>query len=94
MLSKAITSQFWLVLVIFKGVSLSLLGLFNVNLCASKIPLLLSPLCVQLFVIVQSPFMVVFPGVKTPSMVVFLYNVILLVVGNPMYGKPLTFNKY
>ena len=29
--------------------------------------------------------MVVFPVVKIPSMVVSLYNVILLVVDNPMY---------
>ena len=34
--------------------------------------------------------MVVFPVLKIPSMVVSLYTVILLVVGNPMYGKPLT----
>ena len=35
--------------------------------------------------------MVVFPVVKIPYMAVSLYNVILLVVGNPMYEKPLTF---
>ena len=35
--------------------------------------------------------MVVFPVVKIPYMVVSLYNVILLVVDNPMCEKPLTF---
>ena len=37
--------------------------------------------------------MVVFPVVKHPSMVVSLYNnVMLLVVDNPMYENPLAFN--
>ena len=51
----------------------------------------LSPLYVKLPVTVKSPFMVVFPVVKSLSVVVSLYNVILLVVDNPMYAKTFDF---
>ena len=47
-------------------------------------------LCIKLHVTVKYPFKVAFPVVKIPSMAVSLYNVILLVVGHPMYEKPLT----
>ena len=48
---------------------------------------MLNCMCVS----VKSPFMVVFPVVKVPSMVVSLYNVTLLVVCNPMCETPLAF---
>ena len=46
--------------------------------------LLLSPLYVKLPVTVKSPFVIVFPVDKLPSMVVPFYIVILLVVDNIM----------
>ena len=40
-LSNETTSQFWLLLMICKGISSSLLGLFIVNLCDSYFPLII-----------------------------------------------------
>ena len=49
-LSNEAKNQFWLLLVICKGVSSSLLGLFIVNPCVSKFPLIdVSPVVDTLF---------------------------------------------